>query len=40
MLKFFDANADLFDPGSGIREGKNFNPGSGINTTDLATLGP
>jgi hypothetical protein len=32
ILKFFDADADpgsgnLFDPGSGIRDGKNSNPG-------------
>jgi hypothetical protein len=32
ILKFFDADADqgsenLFDPGSGIRDGKNSDPG-------------
>jgi hypothetical protein len=40
ILKFFDADAapypgsgSLFDPGSGIRDGKKF--GSGINIPDL-----
>jgi hypothetical protein len=41
ILKFFDADADpdpgsgkLFDPRSGIRVGKNSDPGSGINIPD------
>jgi hypothetical protein len=39
ILKFFGADADpgsgnLFDPGSGIRDGKNTDPGSGINIPD------
>jgi hypothetical protein len=37
--KFFDGDAawgskNLFDPGSGIRDGKNWDPGSGINIPD------
>ncbi len=41
ILKFLDANADpdpgsgnLFDSGSGIRDGNNLDPGSGINIPD------
>ncbi len=41
ILKFFDADADpdsgsgnLFEPGSGIRVGKNSDPGSEINIPD------
>jgi hypothetical protein len=36
ILKFFAADAGIFfdDPGSGIRNGKNSNPGSGTNIPD------
>jgi hypothetical protein len=35
--KFFDADPDpeSFDPGSGMRDGKKSDPGSGINIPDL-----
>ncbi len=47
ILKLFDADADpdpgsgdLIDPGSGIRAGKNSDPGSGVNIPDLITAKP